>query len=351
MRRFDRPVMMPNPRPAAHGCNPAETPDGSIAVCWFAGTREGVEDQRVLVSTSVDGISWSEPTVLVDHFTHEGDRWVPEIAALVHDERTRSVWVVFSAAPVSGFSYRSERDAFLRSLERARLFQAEVEIGSWTAGRPQEIPSRLPLILQGKPVAIDDRRWLIQCNARDEAGGFAASLLEGSPVDGWAETRHITADPGCLEPSTAFFSDGRALTYLRYAGFGGHIWRCESEAGTASLSEPFQTTLRNPNSGIDIATTPDDAMLIVYNDSYRLRTPLTIGVSRDRGATFRCRDIETEQGEFSYPKFFRHSSGQWYVFYTHHRKNIACCAFDLDFLEGGRPVIGLEPTRTRSDTD
>ena len=345
MSTFQQPVLLPNPRPAAHGCNVVELEDGRLAVCWFAGTREGVEDQRVLISTSDNAVDWSEPEILVDHFQHEGDRWMPEIAALIRAPESGALWVVFSAAPISSFSYRKERNAFLRDLNQARLFQAQVRMDPWAMEQPVEIPSRRPLILQGKALSLAPDRWLLQCNARDSKGQKAAALLEGSPSLGWTETRHICVDPGCLEPSTAVFSDGAVLTYLRYSGVGGHIWRCESKSGTSGLSEPVQTTLRNPNSGIDIAAADDDdALLIVYNDNYRLRTPLSLGLSHDRGMTFRCRDIEIDYGEFSYPKLFKHSSGQWYAFYTHMRDEIACFAFDIEHLAEGRPVFGLRPT-------
>lgn len=338
-------ILIPNPRPAAHGCNACELGDGRIAVCWFAGTREGVEDQRVLVATSKDARAWSDPEVLVDHFDHAGDRWVPEVAALVRTESDQS-WVFFSAAPVSSFSYREGKDAYLRDLDQARLFQAPV---TWPSpadrppeiGQPREIPSRTPMILQGKAVPIPGGGLLLQCNARDEAGRHAASLFEGQAGGEWDETRHLTTVPGCLEASTVFFDDGLILTYARYAGYGGHIWRSESHTTTRELSDPVETTLRNPHSGIDIAATEDGRMLIVYNDSYRLRTPLTLGLSDDRGETFLCHDIEYESGEFSYPKLFRHSDGRWFVFYTHQRKRIACFPFDMGFFADGRPTIGM----------
>ena len=362
MERVDS-VLIPNPRPAAHGCNACELADGGIAVCWFAGTREGVEDQRVLVSTSADGSTWSQPDVLVDHFAHDADRWVPEVAALVQTE-SDELWAVFSAAPISSFIYREDRDAYLRDLNQARLFQARI---SWPAaskasrraadgagpsmGQPLEIPSRLPMILQGKALPVPGGGWLIQCNSRDSEGRHAASLFEGEPGGAWRETRHLTTIPGCLEASTAFFADGRILTYARYSGYGGHIWRSESTTDTSELSEPVQTTLRNPHSGIDIAATADDRMLIVYNDSYRLRTPLTLGLSDDRGRTFRCHDIEYEAGEFSYPKLFCRSDGSWFLFYTHQRKRIACFAFDLEFFADGRPTVGLSPRLHDPATD
>jgi predicted neuraminidase len=111
----------------------------------------------------------------------------------------------------------------------------------------------------------------------------------------------------------------------------------------SDLTEPVQTTLRNPHSGIDIQVDQKDSIVIAYNDSHRNRTPLTLGVSGDRGVTWRCRDIEIEPGEYSYPKLLQTENGNWHVFYTWRRQCIAHVEFDMDWLVSGRPVYGMEP--------
>ena len=331
-----RKELVPNPRPAAHGCNVCRLEDDKLWLMWFAGTREGVEDQRILMTLGSHG-GWSPAQVLVDHVESRGERWVPEVGAPI---AAGGLWVAFSASPISSFGYRTERDAYLRDLKKARLFVAEVE--DWRARDAREISDRDGLILQGKSLPWGES-WLLQCNTYDSRGRHSATLMAGSPDGAWRQVRELTCDPGCLEPSTARFSDGQVLCYARYAGNDGCIWRSESGGQLSELSEPFQTTLRNPHSGIDIAVGPDDRMFVAFNDSHRLRTPLTLGISEDRGATWRCRDVETEDGEYSYPKLIRTGDGLWHVFYTWRRKAIAHVEFDPQWLAEGRPVFGLDP--------
>jgi len=133
------------------------------------------------------------------------------------------------------------------------------------------------------------------------------------------------------------------VCYARNAVYGGHIWRAESPGAVEDFSEPTQTTLRNPDSGIDIAVDDRDRMLVAFNDSHRLRTPLTVGVSTDRGRTWRCRDVEVDAGEYSYPKLLQTSVGTWHLFYTWRRERIAHVQFDPDDVLSGRPVFGLAP--------
>ncbi len=335
-------TLVPNPRPAAHGCNACEIPDGRVWLMWYAGTREGVEDQRVLMSVrNADG-NWSEPQVLVDHFQHSNDRWVPEIAAPMILENGEH-WVVFSAAPLARFRFREERNLFLRDLEYARLFHAKIDPRTWSISSPIELFDREALILQGKNVQLANGSWLVLCNSRDSQGRFSSTLVQGSPHDGWEQVCDLEAEPGCLEPSVAQLPDGRLLCYMRNAGYDGCIWRSESDNSPSDFSTPSQTTLRNPHSGIDIAADEEGRLFIAYNDSHRMRTPLTLGISVDEGRTFRCRDIETSSGEFSYPKLLQTCDGQWQVFYTHRRECIAhveeLFVLALELIEAG---IGAE---------
>ena len=347
--------LVPNPRPAAHGCNACELPDGSIWLMWFAGTREGNEDQRVLHSVLQPGSeSWSAPKVLVDHIDHAGERWVPEVAAPLVSNG--AVNVAFSAAPISGFFQTEQPKVFRRDLKKALLFVAPPPGNSRavtgdTIGRLEPIRTaepvlgRIAVILQGKSMAWDGDDWLLQCNSFDDQDRHSSSLVVGRPGGTWRLARELTCDPGCLEPSTVRFADGSALCYSRYGQRGsGCIWRSESaNVSLESLSDPRLTTLRNPSSGIDIAVDGGERLLIAYNDSHRLRTPLTLGVSDDRGETFRCVDVETDTGEYSYPKLMQSADGVWHLFYTWRRECISHVSFTPEELLSGRPVFGLEP--------
>ena len=91
----------------------------------------------------------------------------------------------------------------------------------------------------------------------------------------------------------------------------------------------------------EVAVGKSGRLLILYNDSHQLRTPLTLGISEDEGITFNTRDIETGVGAFSYPKLHQTNDGIWRAMYTYQRDCIAEVCFDEEWLLDGRKVIGL----------
>jgi len=105
----------------------------------------------------------------------------------------------------------------------------------------------------------------------------------------------------------------------------------------------FQKFGQDPHSGVDIAfDAENEYLLIAYNDSHSLRTPLTVGISSDKGRTFHTQDVETVVGEYSYPKLHQLRDGQWHLFYTYQRKHIEHVQFSTEWLLKGRKVIGLK---------
>jgi predicted neuraminidase len=135
---------------------------------------------------------------------------------------------------------------------------------------------------------------------------------------------------------------GDILCYMRHGSPGGHVWRSRSKDEGHTWSPPELTNLRNPCSPIALAVSADSGRLIIaYNDSYRLRTPLCVGVSNDYGRTWHVRDIESGPGEYSYPQLIQTPDGQWHVFYCRNLQFIQHGWFDEQWLEHGRQVIGL----------
>jgi predicted neuraminidase len=101
------------------------------------------------------------------------------------------------------------------------------------------------------------------------------------------------------------------------------------------------TNLRNPGSGVDVASSNSGRLLLVYNDSEQLRTPLTLGISPDEGRTWLTHDVEAGPGEFSYPKLLQTRDGLWHLFYTYQRTHIQHLAFAEGFFAGGRKAPGF----------
>jgi len=128
---------------------------------------------------------------------------------------------------------------------------------------------------------------------------------------------------------------------MRTAGAPRRIWFARSADEGDSWSSVVATNLRNPGSGVDVASSSSGRLLIVFNDSEGMRTPLTVGLSEDEGKTWLTRDVETAAGEFSYPKLLQTPDSLWHLFYTYQRTHIQHLVFAEEFLAEGREVRGF----------
>jgi alpha-L-rhamnosidase len=92
--------------------------------------------------------------------------------------------------------------------------------------------------------------------------------------------------------------------------------------------------LPNPNSAVDVIALRSGALVGVYNASERRRTPLCVALSDDGGGTWSpSRDLETDEGEYSYPTAIEATDGI-HVLYTWRRRTIAHATLDEAWLRG-----------------
>jgi predicted neuraminidase len=80
--------------------------------------------------------------------------------------------------------------------------------------------------------------------------------------------------------------------------------------------------LPNPNAGIDLVRLKDARIVLIYNDSSTVRTPLTLAVSADGEHFTNFATLESGPGEFSYPAIIDGSDGALHITYTDNRRNI-----------------------------
>ena len=344
--------LLPSIRPSAHSLNLLEYTDGRLLATWFTGSREGMEDQVAVASIlEGPGTEWSTPVVTLRLFDYEGERWVPEQTCPIETERGGTVMYTW-ASPLGSFRVvkRSEGKIWVRSIPESRPFRFrlvngvadDLECLSGCDGFPEQ-----GIVFQGqamlrKPDVGPTGGWLIPYHTEREPLWFHSRVMVvgGDGVTILSNEVDMYASPGCLEPALAHLPDGSWLCYMRFGERGGgFVWRSESSDSGQTFSPPSATNLRNPHSAVDIAVGRSGRLLCAYNDSHSLRTPLTVGISEDQGATFRTRDIETNAGEFSYPKLHQSSDGVWHLFYTHQRECIAEVQFEEKWLLAGRRVI------------
>jgi hypothetical protein len=336
---------IPNIRPAAHAAKAVETPDGSLLLCWYCGSYEGAEDEKLAAAWRSKAGKWEPGYVLIDRFDVDGQAWIPEIGhpIVFPDGHIEVFYICYT---MEHFAMRGEppRQRWVRQLEGTRTFRAPV-VGR-TAGEPQLLMDTPCLLVYAGATWLRGGRMILpfctEFGVSNPGVWHTHFLLSDDQGKSFRLVADLHEPPGCLEPVVAQLPDGKLICHMRYgATGGGHIWHSQSDDDGETWQPVSQTNLRSPHSGTDLAASQSGRLVIAYNDSYYLRTPLCVGISDDEGKTWRVRDVIGEAGEYSYPDLLQTADGQWHLFFTNQRTHISHASFDEAWLEGGRKVIGL----------
>ena len=108
------------------------------------------------------------------------------------------------------------------------------------------------------------------------------------------------AGKGVIQPTLWESQPGHIHMLMRSTG--GVVCRGDSTDNDHTWSDIVPTDLPNNNSGLDLAKLEDGTLALACNPVTQGRTPLSILLSRDNGATWPHRlDIETGDGAYAYP--------------------------------------------------
>lgn len=303
-----RPIFdqLPN-RPMAHCATLTELPDGTLLAAWFAGSYETAPDVAILAAQKQPPAErWSEPRIIAELPGYA----LGQPVFLVRPDG--ELWLFFVAI--------MERD-----WTSARPYVQCSRDGGLTWHSPQRLLDYPGLMFRSRPLALPDR---IILPAYDEKIWASRMLISQDGGQSWRLTAPIRTAQGNIHPCLVQRSDGSLLVYLRTGGAGGVIWRTESRDLGETWQAATPTGLPNPNAGIDLLRLRSGALLLAYNDSDRLRTPLCLALAeQDEDWRWR-RTIEDAQAEFSYPALLQDRNGDIHLVYTYRREHIhhACFA-------------------------
>jgi predicted neuraminidase len=99
---------------------------------------------------------------------------------------------------------------------------------------------------------------------------------------------------------------------------------------------PTPTVLPNPNSGIDLLRLQSGRLLLAFNNSKTVRTPLNVALAEEDESWGWIQTIEDEPGEFSYPTLVQSDEGQIHMAYTYQREHIQHACFTEAWLRKGK---------------
>lgn len=288
--------------------------DGTLLVAFFGGRREGEGDVAIWLVRG-DGRHWQTPRRIMaeDGLPHwnpvlfrDGDaiHLFYKVGATVHDWVTRhsvsrdggATWSAPTPlvpgdpaprGPVKNKPIRLASGVWLApgSVETAATWDAFADLSAdggrtWTR-------HDVPIDHDRRPAAETAEVW----------SGLAAEAL-------WeTDTSTVFKWDGVIQPSAWESAPGRVHMLMRSTR--GRVYRTDSLDGGRTWSAAAATALPNNNSGLDLVGLGGGRVALVYNPvagNWGRRFPISLALSADDGATWTdLLDLETEEGEFSYP--------------------------------------------------
>ncbi len=300
------------PTPSCHASTVLKTPHG-VAAAWFGGLREGADDVRIYVSFLRNGV-WSEP---FSPTPEPGAHWNPVLFS--PDGEKISLYYKTGVSPSAWKTFVTETADGSRWTEPRELVP-----GDESDGRGP-VKNKCLCLSSGRilaPGSTEAGLWRARIDRSDD-GGQTWIVSDIPMADGLPEKA------GVIQPT--LWEDGGIIHALLRSNTG-RLFSSRSDDGGVSWSPASPTAFPNNNSGLDAVRVPDGRVFLVCNPvegNWGKRSPLSVFVSPDNGAHFeKCADLETGDGEFSYPAVIADGSNLL-ITYTWNRERIRFCTFPI----------------------
>lgn len=313
------------PFPRCHASTIVQTQDALLAA-WFGGTREKHRDVGIWVSRN-EGTGWSPPVELANGVQHSGKRY-PTWNPVLFQPRAGPLQLFFKIGP----SPSNWWGMLSTSDDQGRTWSPPRRLPKGRIGPAKNKPIQLPNGDVLVPSSSEYDGWRIHF---DRTSDLAQNWESMGPVD---HSPRFSA----IQPSLVTYEDGRIQALSRSRQ--GKILQSWSIDGGWTWTDLTETSLPNPNSGIDAVTLADGRQLLVYNHAtipeWSLkgpRSPLNVAISDDGVRWQAALTLEDAPGEYSYPAVIQAANGLVHVTYTWKRTRIKHVVIDPAKLDG-RPI-------------
>lgn len=300
-----------DPGPYRHPASITELDNGDLYLAYYGGSDEYGTDTAVYAKRLKAGEStWGPAEVIADTpWTSEGNPVVwqaPDgVVWLFYVNRYGDTWSdSIIKGKISRDGAKTWSDSFMVTWERGTM-------------------------VRGLPILLNDGNYLLPVYHetgydRENVGADTMSFfLRLDPkTNTWTESTRIKSRLGNLQPAPVQIDDNYLISYSRRGGGydgseKGHLVRSESHDGGRTWSEGVDSQFPNPNAAADFIKLKNGHLMLVYNDSYIDRTPLTVAISTDNDKTYPYkRNIAEGENSFAYPMAIQTKDGKIHVIYT-----------------------------------
>ncbi len=318
--------------PYKHPASLEELPSGDLYLVYYGGEGEYAAGTSVFGSRQKKGEStWSPPRPIA----HDPLRSVGN--GVIWSAPDGLVWLFYVVR--DGATWSTSRIQFKVSADDARTW-SDASVLSLEAGT----------MVRNRPIVLADGTYLLPAyketgHDTEVVGPESTSMVFrfDPKAKAWSEGGRIRSPRGNIQPAIARIGDGSLVAYCRRGGGYrpdevGYIVRSASRDGGRTWSPGVDSRFPNPNAAVDLIRLESGRLLLVYNDSMTGRTPLTVAISADDGATWpRARNIAEGRGDFAYPSAFQARDGSIHVVFTSEGRTVVNHAtFGEDWVLAGK---------------
>jgi predicted neuraminidase len=295
-----------------------ELRNGDLYLVFFSGKGEYNDDTAAVFGSRLKqgADRWSSPEPIArDPFHSLGN-------PVIWQAPDGLVWLFYVAR--YGTHWADSRIAGKISRDGARTwsdsFMVASEEGMMVRAHPIVLHSGDFLLPIYHEVGRDPEKVDAQC---------ASLFLRFDPATKlWRPSNRVRSRLGNIQPAVVETAPDQLVAFCRrggdYAGRpDGWLVRTESRDGGRTWSEGSDSEFPNPNAAADFVKLKNGHLLLVYNNSFTNRTPLTVAISTDNAKTFPYRrDIAQGPGDFAYPTAVQSRDGRIHLVYTSDERTV-----------------------------
>ena len=305
--------------PYKHPACLTELANGDLYLVYYGGEGEYATDTAVYGSRKKKGeATWSAPAPIArDPIRSVGN-------GVIWQGPDGLVWLFYVVR--DGETWSTSRVQFKVSRDGAKTWP--------DASVLSNVPGTM---VRGLPIVLADGSYLLPAyretgHDTESVGPDSASIFfrfdPKAKIKSWAESGPIRSKKGNIQPAAVELEPGHLIAFCRRGGdyspkTRGFIVRAESKDSGRTWSEGVDSAFPNPNAAVDLLRLKSGKILLVYNDCFVGRTPLTAALSGDLGKNFfNKRNLVDGPGDFGYPVIFQSKSGEIHLVYTSERRAV-----------------------------
>jgi predicted neuraminidase len=303
--------------PYKHPACLTELDNGDLYLVYYGGEGEYATDTAVFASRKAKG----------------SDRWTPPVAIARDPLRSVGNGVVWQGPDGVVWLFYVVRDGATWSTSRVQLKISRDGAQTWSDA---SVLSNEPgTMVRNRPIVLSDGAYLLPAyhetgHDPEVVGPDSTSVFFrfDPKTRAWTRAGAIRSPKGNIQPAPVEVALGRLVAYCRRGGdylaaTRGFLVRSESADGGRTWTPGIDSRFPNPNAAVDFLKLRSGRLLLVYNDCFHGRTPLTVALSDDNDTSYSTRrNLAEGPGDFGYPLALQDKGGNVHVVYTSERRTV-----------------------------